>query len=134
MKVFNIAFTLLLSLLLGACSSTSPVDSSLTSTGYYAKQFPHTEFSANNKNTVKKPMTSDQALMISLLNRPVPEDQKMMLAYAKQQKSYFPDSTIVGIQIRGSKTADKLQQQNTSVYAELIEQDVNSVTISAMPK
>ena len=57
-----------------------------------------------------------------------------MLAFAKQQENYLPDSTIVGIQIRGNKTDDKVHKQNISIYVDIIAQDNNAVTISAMPK
>ena len=36
---------------------------------------------------VKKPLIADHHLMMSLLNRPVTEDQKMMLAFAQQRKN-----------------------------------------------
>ena len=72
--------------------------------------------------------------MLSLLNRPMPEDQRMMLAFAKRQGNYFPDSTIVAIHIKGDKNSDILLSQNTSIYADIIEQDINAVVIAAMPK
>ncbi len=134
MKVLKVASVLALSLFLGACSSSSTLNSTSMKGDYYTKTFSHTEFTANNRNTTKKPLSSDHALMVSLLNRPMPEDQRMMLAFAKQQESYLPDSTIVGIQIRGNKADDKVQQQNISIYADIIAQDNNAVAISAMPK
>ncbi len=134
MKVFTIAVNLFLCLALSACSNTTQVKLTTDNNHYYAKEFSHNEFTTYNKDSIKKAASSDQQLMLSLLNRPMPEDQKMMLAFAKRQANYFPDSTIVGIQIKGD---NKIESSNTRVisqYAQVIEQDINAVSISAMPK
>ena len=134
MKVFKIVFALYLGIALTACSNTTLVKPTNQKNHYYANNFSHSNFSAYNKDSIKKALSSDHQLMLSLLNRPMPEDQRMMLAFAKRQENYFPDSTIVGIHIKGDKHSDKLLSQNTSIYADIIEQDINAVVMTAMPK
>ena len=123
-----------MSLVLSACSNTAQVISKTDSNHYYAKGFSHHEFTAHHKNSIKKAASSDQQLMLALLNRAIPEDQLMMLAFAKRHESYFPDSTIVGVQIKGKGISQDNKKRTISQYAHLIEQDNNSVSISAMPK
>lgn len=134
MKVFTIIVSLFLCLALSACSNTTPAELSTNNNHYYAKAFNHNEFATYNKDSIKKEASSDQQLMLSLLNRPVPEDQRMMLTFAKRQESYFPDSTIVGVQIKGDSKSDNKRSRSISQYAQVIEQDINAVSISAMPK
>lgn len=80
---------------------------------------------------VKKPLISDHHLMMSLLNRPVTEDQKMMLAFAQQRKNYSSDIFVNAVSIRGPKESDIDTNRVQHVYAALIERDVNSVRIIA---
>jgi len=134
MNVFKVCCYVFLYSTISACSLTAKSSLTVQSNQYYAKDFIHTEFSQNSEKSLKKPASSDLQLMLSLLNRPVPEDQRMMLAFAKSQKEYLPDSTIVGISIRGEKSADKTNSRTRSNYAHLIETDHNAVVISAMPK
>jgi len=134
MKVFTIAVNLFLCLALSACSNTAQVKLTTDSSHYYAKEFSHSEFTTYNKDSLKKAASSDQQLMLSLLNRPMPEDQRMMLAFAKRQESYFPDSTIVGIQIKGDRKAKNSNTRAISQYAQVIDRDINAVSISVMPK
>jgi len=134
MKVFTVAVNLILCLALSACSNTAQVKLTPDNNHYYDKEFNHSEFTTYKKDSIKKAASSDQQLMLSLLNRPMPEDQRMMLAFAKRQENYFPDSTIVGVQIKGDSKTEKSQIRVISQYAQVIEQDINSVSISAMPK
>jgi len=134
MKVFTIAVNLFLCLALSACSNTTQVKLSSDNGHYYAKEFNHSEFTTYNKDSVKKTASTDQQLMLSLLNRPMPEDQRMMLAFAKRQEIYLPDSTIVGVQIKGDRKSKSSSTRAISQYAQIIEQDINAVSISAMPK
>lgn len=134
MKVLQIASSLFFFITLGACSSTPHVTLTTDNNHYYAKEFSHNEFTTYNKDSVKKVASSDQQLMLALLNRPMPEDQQMMLAFAKRQEDYLPDSTIVGIQIKGDSKTENNSARVISQYAQVIEQDINSVSISAMPK
>jgi len=134
MKKLTTAINLFICLALTACSNTSQVKLSTNSDHYYAKEFSHSEFTAYNKDSIKKPASSDQQLMLSLLNRPIPEDQRMMLAFAKRRENYFPDSTIVGVQIKGDRKEKNTSTRVISQYAQVIEQDINAVSISAMPR
>jgi hypothetical protein len=134
MKVFTIIVSLLFCLVLSACSNTSQIAFKTENTHYYAKEFSHNEFTTFNKDSIKKVAVSDQQLMFSLLNRPMPEDQRMMLAFDKSQRSYFPDSTIVGVEIKGDRKSEKDNTRVRSQYAQVIDRDVNAVSISALPK
>ncbi|AAZ26476.1 hypothetical protein [Colwellia psychrerythraea] len=134
MKVFKIAVCLLCFLVLGACSNTAQVEPSSENNHYFAKEFSHNEFITYQKDSVKKSASSDHELMLSLLNRPMPEDQRMMLAFAQRQANYFPDSTIIGVQIKGDKKNQNISTRTRSQYAQTIAQDINAVTISALPK
>jgi hypothetical protein len=134
MKVFKVTVSLIFSLLLGACSSTGQLTSNTEENHYYAKEFSHTEFTPHHKGSIKKSASSDHQLMLSLINRPVPADQLMMLAFAKRQESYFPDSAVVGVRIKGERIDHNNKKRTVSQYTHIIEQDNNSVSISAMPK
>jgi hypothetical protein len=80
---------------------------------------------------VKKPLISDHHLMMSLLHRPVTEDQKMMLAFAEQRERYSNDIFINTVSIKGPRTDEDSTQRTQHVYAALIERDVNSIRIMA---
>lgn len=134
MKVFKIYSALFLCLAITACSSKAPVNSGPQSNHYYTNNFNHSEFTTHHKNSVKKAASSDQQLLLSLLNRPMPEDQRMMLAFAQSQENYLPDSTIVGIKIKGDKREEENSTRVISNYAHVIEHDINAVMITAMPK
>jgi hypothetical protein len=79
----------------------------------------------------KKPLISDHHLMMSLLHRPVPEDQKMMLAFAQQRERYSNDIFVNTVSIKGPKLSDENTSRAQHIYAALIERDVNSVSIVA---
>jgi len=96
-----------LTLLLTACSSTSVV------------------------KIEKKPLISDHHLMMSLLHRPITEDQKMMLAFAQQRERYSNDIFINAVSIKGPKASDENKNRTQHAYAALIERDVNAVSIIA---
>jgi hypothetical protein len=134
MKIFKTGCYLFLYFTISACSNTSYVNLESDNNHYYAKDFNHSEFTVYNKGSVKKSASTDRELMLSLLNRTMPEDQRMMLAFAKRQESYFPDSIIVGIQIKGDKNEETTKSRVISNYAHIIDQDINAVSISAMPK
>jgi hypothetical protein len=134
MKIFKTGCYLFLFFTISACSNTAQVNVESDKNHYYAKDFNHNEFTVYNKGSVKKSASTDRELMLSLINRAMPEDQRMMLAFAKRQESYLPDNSIVGIQIKGDKHEETTKSRVTSNYAHIIEQDINSVSISAMPK
>ena len=79
----------------------------------------------------KKPLISEHHLMLSLLNRPVTEDQKMMLAFAQQRKRYSHAMFVNAVSIKGPKVNDENASRTLHVYAALIARDVNSVSIVA---
>ena len=58
----------------------------------------------------------------------------MMLAFIKRQESYLPDSTIVDIQVKSDKYEEVTKYRVISNYIDIIGQDINVVSISAMPK
>jgi thioredoxin-related protein len=77
----------------------------------------------------KKPLISDHHLMMSLLNRPITEDQKMMLAFAQDRERYSNDIFVNTVSIKGPRTSDENTNRTQHVYAALIERDVNAVRI-----
>ena len=77
----------------------------------------------------KKPLTSDHMLMMSLLNRPITQDQKMMLAFAEQRTELQSPYFVNAIEIKGEKSSDT-QAKAPHIYSRLIAQDFNSVRIS----
>jgi hypothetical protein len=106
MKKLSIIFALLLITLLSACSSTSKVA------------------------IEKKPLISDQYLLLSLLNRPVTQDQQMMLAFAKQRDDFQNLYFVNSVEIRGPKSDATKSTRATHAFSNLIAQDFNSVRIS----
>ena len=131
--------SLLLCLTLFACSSTEqvnnkPLADNSYEQGYDSTNFPHSQFTPINKDSIKKPLNSDHQLMMSLLNRPMTEDQVMMLAFAQERARYshsYSNYADNGIMIKGDKTSDHSSKRTEHVYAQLISQDINSVSISA---
>lgn len=135
MKVLKSVVIILISTLVCACGSTSKhslntdVNTELKN-GYYQSQFSHNSFSLSNHKTIKKSNTSDHHLMLSLLNRPMTEDRKMMLAFAKQRARYLPVQLAQGIQIKGDVKQDS-NGTNELPYTVLIAQDSNAINIIA---
>ncbi len=81
----------------------------------------------------KKPLMSDHYLMMSLLNRPITEDQKLMLAFAKVQDEYQQQLSPIfvnAVMIKGEKSAQTSNQTTTSFYSDLIAKDVNAIRMS----
>ncbi|GAA6206209.1 hypothetical protein [Thalassotalea sp. SU-HH00458] len=81
----------------------------------------------------KKPLISDHYLMMSLLNRPVTEDQKLMLAFAQVQDKYQQQLAPVfvnAVMITGNKAEQPSRQQPTSIYSHLIAEDINAIRMS----
>lgn len=141
--------SLICCLALTACSSTqnSYSDSSLLNTsntpinnGYYAKSFTATTtvFEAHSADSVKKAAFSDHQLMLTLLNRPITADQAMMQNFERERAQYAHSYYAQKVEIKGDRNSDN-HSQNTQkraqhAYAHLINQDINSVAISSMPK
>ncbi len=81
----------------------------------------------------KKPLISDQQLLLSLLNRPLPQDQLMMMQFAQQreqQTNLFAKATVSYINIRGDKTSDQRPIAPT-IYSQLIYKDANAIMVGA---
>lgn len=131
--------SLLLCLTLFACSSTEQVSTNNlldNSYGHSEKEadFPRSQFSPINKDSIKKPLNSDHQLMMSLLNRPMTADQAMMLAFAQERASYantFANNANNAVMIKGDKASDSSSNRAEHVYAQLISQDINAVSITA---
>lgn len=130
--------SLLLCLTLFACSSTEQGDhKALSDNGYdqiSMNNFSHGNSSYSDKDTIKKPLNSDHQLMMSLLNRPMTADQAMMLTFAQERARYtntFANNADNGIAIKGDKKSDPSSSRAKHVYAQLISQDINAVSITA---
>lgn len=131
MKNVTLFIALLSCFVLSACGSTSAViNQDKMQDNYYTSQFSHTSFTTYNKDSVKKQLSSDHQLMMSLLNRPMTQDQAMMLAFAQQRASYQPSTNNRGISIKGEKSADD-NYESSHQYQVLIAQDSHSISISA---
>ena len=82
----------------------------------------------------KRPMVSDHQLLLSLLNRPVPQDQQMMLAFTRQQDqemssmpNYLP--SVVPVLLKGEKS-ESPEARPTYQFSYLINQDKNAIFIN----
>ena len=120
-KLFSALFTILF---ISACSSTA-------NTTHY--NWTDDTISTNNVSVEKKSFSSDHQLLLSLLNRPLPEDQLMMMRFARineinnSGKAY---PTVRYISIRGEQS-DNNAESPTFAYSDLIYQDQNSIAIGA---
>lgn len=129
---------LLICLSLFACSTTEKSNemhysSNGYSKGYIGENYSRTTFTPVNQNTVKKALNSDHELMLSLINRPMTEDQAMMLNFAQQRAQYSSSYANHGVSIRGPKDSSD-NTRNVHLYAHLIDKDINAVTITAPPQ
>ena len=130
--------SLLLCLTLFACSSTEEISNNQLSDngyaqGYVGTKYPHNQFTPISKAGIKKPLNSDHQLMMSLLNRPMTADQSMMLAFAQERANYtnnFTNHANNAVTIKGDKASDNSTNRTEHVYAQLISQDINAVSIN----
>lgn len=133
------SISLLLCLTLFACSSTEPLNNDLMADNNYAQDynstnFSHSPFTSINKESIRKPLSSDHQLMMSLLNRPMTEDQAMMLTFAQERSRFALNNDNYadrGVMIKGKKASEHSNKRAEHVYAQLISQDINAVSISA---
>lgn len=137
MRPIKTIICLLFCLSLFACSSTEKKSNSQFSAngyaqGYVSNNFIHTQFTPVNQHTVKKALNSDHQLMLSLLNRPMTEDQTMMLNFAQQRTNYTSVYFNKNVTIKGPKSENSTTR-TVHLYAHLIEQDINAVSITAAP-
>lgn len=134
---FKPSISFLLCLSLFACSTTEQVNVSNFSDngyveGFVSDNFTHSQFTPINKNTIKKSLPSDHQLMMTLLNRTIPADQAMMLAFEQQRDNLYGNPYAnYAVQIKGDKSSDYSSDATEHAYAKLISLDINAVLISA---
>jgi len=58
-------------------------------------------------------------------------DQAMMLSFARERAHYSDYDYQQGISIKGDKSSDMDNDRTQHNYADLIQQDINAITISA---
>ncbi len=104
MKITNLILAVLVFVLLSACNTT-PQQTKLE----------------------KKPLISDHHLLMSLLNRPITADQKMMLAFAKQRDYNNNDIFVNYVNIKGPRRNNDIY--TPTIYTALIANDINSIRL-----
>lgn len=135
---------LLCCMFLFACSTTTQVNTQRFSDKTYDTRFQHDHINEQFYNTYssriktsieQRVQPSDHQLMMSLLNRPVTEDQAMMLALKQERmnytSSYSSSFTSYGVQIKGEKSNRNINHRATNFYSKLLLQDRNAVNIIA---
>jgi len=130
MKSLKIIGPILVALSLFSCSNTAHL-SKEPMVNYHQSTFEKTIFKPVNEDTVKKSFSSDHYLMMSLLNRPMTADRRMMLAFTQQEQN--KTSALVNfVSIRGDNKQENNQNHNSPVnqYSALIAKDINSISIS----
>lgn len=133
------SISLLLCLTLFACSSTEQVSNINLSDNTYTQSYVstnyfHNKFTTIESGSIKKPLSSDHQLMMSLLNRLMTEDQAMILAFAQERASYtstFDNFSNNAVIIKGDKASENSNHRSKHVYAQQISQDINAVSITA---
>ena len=139
MKSIKILSYLFILLFITGCSnsaiSPSHINSATSNAIYYQSTFPKTEFNPVNSHTIKKPLSSDYQLLLSLLNRPIPEDQAMMLAFTQQGSSKMHQNSarsvfVNYVNIKGNKENEKSSIKNQNDYSSLMAKDINSISIT----
>ncbi|TPH13846.1 hypothetical protein [Litorilituus lipolyticus] len=136
MNILKSTVIILVSTMVCACSSTSNSYSSNEqnnelNNGYFQSDFYHCNFTTSDQKSLKKTNNSDHQLMLSLLNRPMTEDKKMMLTFAQERASYLPSQLANGIQIKGQVEQDESNDRFSYPYSDLIAQDINATHIIA---
>ena len=119
MKILKLLSCSILCLTLFACSSTT-------------KQSTFKKF--EKFNVEKTSYNSDHQRMLSLINRPVPKDQVMMLAFAQQRMNEANYPYFNGVEIRGNKIEDPMLMTQNTVYSKFIVNDVNAININGPQK
>jgi hypothetical protein len=127
---------MLLCLFLFACSTIKNVNNNNFVDNRYDNSringhFSHAQFTPINKSTIKKRISSDHQLMMSILNRPITADQAMILAFKQERASYGPYFSNYAVKIRGDKNSDTTNARSENAYTQLISQDINAIDISA---
>ncbi|WP_440873814.1 hypothetical protein [Thalassotalea sp. PLHSN55] len=115
MTLFKQLVCLISVLILSACSSTS-----------------NNDYNVIERDYLKKPLVSDHQLKLSLLNRPIPQDQLMMLAFAqaRQEQQKTNELAFVNyVQIKGERGEDENDVPSSRRVSFHISQDNNAVSI-----
>ncbi len=118
MTIFKKFISLLIITLLAACSTTAEKD-----------------YSVIEREYMKKPLISDHHLKMSLLNRPIPQDQLMMMAFAQTRglNEHYTDNNMIAqvgyIEIKGQRLEDKTDVSNNRRVIGPIAQDNNAISI-----
>jgi len=120
---FKLLTTVLIILFVSACSSIENQNSN---------NWVNNSSQTNNLSIEKKSFSSDHQLLLSLVNRPLPEDQLMMMRFAQVQYGENQNDPQVNyVSIRGDRSEDKQDAAISFAYSELIYQDQNSIAIGA---
>ena len=136
MKILTILVISFFFVIASGCSSTHTVNtqSAIYSTSGFQPVHHQT---AQFKNIEKKPLLSDHYLMMSLLDRPVTEDQKLMLAFASvqnsaQQNDYpqVPSIFVNTVMIKGAYIQHDRKNYSNNIYQRLIAKDINAISLS----
>lgn len=122
--------------ILFSCSSTNEnkinyLSDNNYSNGYVKENFSYTHFNFTSENSIKKNLSSDHQLIMSLLNRSMTEDQMMMLTFEQERQSYSEYFSNYAVQIKGDKESDSSNARTNNIYTQLISQDINAIDISA---
>jgi len=79
----------------------------------------------------KSPWINDQQRLLSLLNRPLPQDKVMMMKFAQQNNYNNAEFPYVNyIAIRGDKSTDN-DLMPSAIYGQLIYNDPNAIMVGA---
>lgn len=125
MKFANYFTAFLMAFILAGCASTE-VD----------------HYSLIEKSESKRPLISDYHLKMSLIDRPIPKDQLMMLAFAEQRMSYqhlsndvqAPDKlvNVSYVSIKGDKQTSDNNEEFYKTFRttdSLIYKDRNAISL-----
>lgn len=104
MKIFKSLFILITVIITSACTTTDEIT--------------YSEF--------KRPLTNDYALALSLLNRPIPQDQQIMLAFVEQQTQQYGNFHYVSI--IGDKSNSPAPKKTSPLYT-LTYNDTNATSL-----
>ncbi len=105
-------------LLTSACSSTLNKD-----------------YSVIERPSEKRALISDHHLKMSLLNRPIPQDQLMMMAFARTQETYkvstdhLAMAKVSYVSIRGSYEDDAEISANEVRVNDFVANDINAISV-----
>jgi hypothetical protein len=124
-NIFKLLTTILIILFVSACSSIATPPSN---------NWIDNSIQTNNLSVEKKSFSSDHQLLLSLVNRPLPKDQLMMMRFAQVQYGENSNAPQVNyVSIRGDRSEDKQNAAISFAYSEIIYQDQNSIAHLRFP-